>query len=69
MRHPGLKLKIPAWVFCMSWCPDLEFRGTYREATSCESMVQIRLEDATVREEEVRAISPHGLQLRSLWKR
>ena len=53
----------------MSWCPDLEFRGTYREATSCESMVQIRLEDATVREEEVRAISPHGLQLRSLWKR
>ena len=20
LRHPGLKLKIPAWVFCMSWC-------------------------------------------------
>jgi hypothetical protein len=25
---PELKLKIPAWVFCMSWCPDFEFRGT-----------------------------------------
>ena len=28
VRHPELKLKIPAWVFCMSWCPDFEFRGT-----------------------------------------
>ena len=30
LRHPELKLKIPAWVFCVSWCPDFEFRGTYR---------------------------------------
>ena len=22
--------KIPAQVFCMSWCPDFEFRGAYR---------------------------------------
>ena len=29
VRHPGLKLKLPAWVFCVSWCPDFEFRGTY----------------------------------------
>ena len=28
VRHPGLKLKIPAWVFCMSRCPDFEFRVT-----------------------------------------
>ena len=31
VRHPGLQLKIPAWVFCMSWCPDFEFRGTQAE--------------------------------------
>ena len=23
---PGLKLNIPPWLFCMSWCPDFEFR-------------------------------------------
>ena len=28
VRHPELKLKIPAWVFCMSWCADFEFRVT-----------------------------------------
>ena len=28
VRHPGLKLKIPAQLFCMSWCPDFEFLGT-----------------------------------------
>ena len=28
VRHPGLTLKMPAWVFCVSWCPDFEFRGT-----------------------------------------
>ena len=28
--HPGLKLKILPQLFCMSWCPDFEFRGTYR---------------------------------------
>ena len=28
MRHPELKLKIPAKVIYMSWCPDFEFRGT-----------------------------------------
>ena len=28
MRHPGLKLNIPPWLYCMSWCPDFEFRGT-----------------------------------------
>ena len=27
VRHPELKLNIPAQVFCMSWCPDFEFRG------------------------------------------
>ena len=27
-RHPELKLKTPAQVFCMSWCPDFGFRGT-----------------------------------------
>ena len=26
--HPELKLKIPAQVFCMSWCADFEFRVT-----------------------------------------
>ena len=29
MHHPGLKLKIPPLLFCMSWCPDFEFRGIY----------------------------------------
>ena len=24
--HPELNLKTPAWVFCMSWCADFEFR-------------------------------------------
>ena len=24
---PGLKLNMPPWLFCMSWCPDFEFRG------------------------------------------
>ena len=28
VRHPELKLKIPAELFCMSWCPDFEFRVT-----------------------------------------
>ena len=28
--HPGLKLNIPAWLLCMSWWPDFEFRGTCR---------------------------------------
>ena len=28
MRHPGLKLSIPPYLFCMSRCPDFEFRGT-----------------------------------------
>ena len=28
VRHPGLKLKIPAQVFCVSWCPDSAFWGT-----------------------------------------
>ena len=28
VRHPGLKLNIPAWLFCMSRCADFEFRGT-----------------------------------------
>ena len=28
VRHPELKLKIPPWVFCVSWCPDFEFWGT-----------------------------------------
>ena len=32
VRHSELKLKIPAWVFCMSWCPDFEFRGTCRRS-------------------------------------
>ena len=27
MRHPGLTLNIPPYVFCVSWCPDFEFRG------------------------------------------
>ena len=26
LRHLGLKLIIPAQVFCMSWCADFEFR-------------------------------------------
>ena len=30
LRHPELKLKIPAQMFCMSWCPELEFRVTHR---------------------------------------
>ena len=30
LHHPGLRLKMPAWVFCMSWCPDFEFRGTHQ---------------------------------------
>ena len=28
VRHPELKLNTPPWLFCMSWCPDFEFRGT-----------------------------------------
>ena len=30
MRHPELKVNIPAQVFCMSWCSDFEFRVTHR---------------------------------------
>ena len=30
LRHPELRLKIPAQVFCMSWCADFEFRVTHR---------------------------------------
>ena len=26
--HPKLKLKIPAWVFCVRLCADFESRGT-----------------------------------------
>ena len=29
VRHPELKLNIPPQLFCMSWCPDFEFWGTY----------------------------------------
>ena len=28
VRHPELKLKTPAQVFCMSWCADFEYRVT-----------------------------------------
>ena len=28
VSHPELKLKIPAWMFCISWCADFEFRVT-----------------------------------------
>ena len=38
LRHPELKLKIPAEVFCMSWCADFEFRAPQCRArctTSC----------------------------------
>ena len=33
VRHPGLKLNIPPQMFRMSWCPDFEFRGTYRRTS------------------------------------
>ena len=26
VRHPGLKLNMPPWVFCVSGCPDFEFQ-------------------------------------------
>ena len=26
--HPELNFNIPPQLFCMSWCPDFEFRGT-----------------------------------------
>ena len=29
--HPELKLSIPPWVFCVSWCPDFVFGGTQAE--------------------------------------
>ena len=32
VRHPVLKLNTPPCLFCMSWCPDFEFRGTQAEA-------------------------------------
>ena len=28
VRHPELKLNMPAWGFCMSWCADFESRVT-----------------------------------------
>ena len=28
VRLPELKLRMPAYLFCMSWYPDFEFRGT-----------------------------------------
>ena len=28
VRHPELKLNVPAQVFCMSWRADFEFRVT-----------------------------------------
>ena len=30
LRHQELKLSIPAWGCCMSWCADFEFRGTHQ---------------------------------------
>ena len=38
MRPPGRRLKIPAWVFCMSWCPDFEFRGGIRRRPGREEL-------------------------------
>ena len=35
VRQPELKLNIPAWVLCTSWCADFEFRvtsGRFRQA-------------------------------------
>ena len=28
VRHPELKVNIPPQLFCTSWCPEFEFRGT-----------------------------------------
>ena len=30
----NVKLNIPPQLFCMSWCPDFEFRGTHRLSTA-----------------------------------
>ena len=34
LRHPGLELNIPPQLFCMSWCPEFEFRGTDRPTSA-----------------------------------
>ena len=31
-RHPGLKLNIPAWVFCMGWCNLTLSSGGHRRS-------------------------------------
>ena len=34
---PGPPINVPAWMFCVSWCADFEFRGAYRKAVAEES--------------------------------
>ena len=43
VRHPELKLTIPPQLFCMSWCPDFEFRGTYRSRPASELRINIAM--------------------------
>ena len=31
------QISSPAWVFCMSWCADFEFRGNAQSSTGCPS--------------------------------
>lgn len=39
VRHPEIKLNIPPKMFCMSWCPEIEFRVTQEEAYELQKKV------------------------------
>ena len=42
VRHPGLRLNTPPWLFCVSWCPEFEFRGHRLGANGAPAFVGAR---------------------------
>ena len=69
----GLKLKIPAWVFCMSWRAECEFRGDrtgQSSAASCGSSTDSRSSidsagEAAARHPQQRTRSKHTAHTRA----
>ena len=66
VRPPGLKLKIPAWVFCTSSCPDFEFRGTQGVVAENERLTArvAQLEKTVILSENQVQFTPTGLRAR-----